>query len=59
MNLVFELEDYEFSATMEDMDFGEEFTAYYDQCQPLQYDADNLPDFVYVEWLYVLPLYAT
>lgn len=46
MNIVFELEDYEFTATLGSVEFGEEFTAYFDHCQALEYDADNLADFV-------------
>ncbi|KAI1301966.1 hypothetical protein EDD11_005766 [Mortierella claussenii] len=46
MNLVFELEDYEFTAKLDSIEFGEQFTAYHNHCQSLSYDADNLADFV-------------
>lgn len=43
MNVVFDVEDYEFMGKLGDVDIGKEFTAYYDHCQPLSYDSDNLP----------------
>ncbi|KAG0314013.1 hypothetical protein BGZ99_008434, partial [Dissophora globulifera] len=46
MNVVFEMEDYEFTAKLDSVEFGEEFTAYFNDCQSLSYDADNLADFV-------------
>ncbi|GJJ74901.1 hypothetical protein EMPS_07259 [Entomortierella parvispora] len=46
MNIIFDMEDYAFMATSDGVDFGEEFTDYYEHCQPLRYDAHNLPDFV-------------
>ncbi|KAF9974105.1 hypothetical protein BGZ73_002603 [Actinomortierella ambigua] len=46
MNIVFEVEDYEFTAKVDNLVFGEQFTAYYTDCQSLSYDADNLSDFV-------------
>ncbi|KAK3807935.1 MAG: hypothetical protein J3Q66DRAFT_86679 [Benniella sp.] len=46
MNIVFELDNFAFTATLDGIDFGKEFTSYYEDCQSLQYDADNLADFV-------------
>ncbi|KAF9186657.1 hypothetical protein BGZ51_009347 [Haplosporangium sp. Z 767] len=45
MNIVFEMENYEFTAKLGSVEFGEQFTAYYNHCQSLSYDADNLADF--------------
>ncbi|KAG0264178.1 hypothetical protein BG011_007332 [Mortierella polycephala] len=46
MNIVFEIEDYEFAAKLDSVEFGEQFTAYHNHCQSLNYDADNLADFM-------------
>ncbi|GJJ74902.1 hypothetical protein EMPS_07260 [Entomortierella parvispora] len=46
MNAMFDIEDYAFTATLGEVDFGEEFTAYYEHCKSLIYDHNNLADFV-------------
>ncbi|KAG0362199.1 hypothetical protein BGZ54_008720, partial [Gamsiella multidivaricata] len=46
MNVVIEMNDYEFTAKLDSVTFGEQFTAYHNHCQSLSYDADNLADFV-------------
>ncbi|KAG0041368.1 hypothetical protein BGZ83_001893, partial [Gryganskiella cystojenkinii] len=45
MNVVFDVEDFEFTAKLDKVEFGNEFTAYYNHCQTLRYDSDNLADF--------------
>ncbi|KAF9546982.1 hypothetical protein EC957_008986 [Mortierella hygrophila] len=46
LNVVFDTEDYEFTAKLGMVDFGKEFRAYYGHCRLLSYDSDNLSDFV-------------
>ncbi|KAG0272469.1 hypothetical protein BGZ95_011793 [Linnemannia exigua] len=45
MNIECDMEDFEFTAKLGEVDVGKEFTTYYDQYQPLRYDSDNLADF--------------
>ncbi|KAG9071328.1 hypothetical protein KI688_005539 [Linnemannia hyalina] len=46
LNVVFDTENYDFTAKLGEVDFGKEFTAYYDHCRLLSYDSENLSDFV-------------
>ncbi|KAG0256116.1 hypothetical protein DFQ27_005891 [Actinomortierella ambigua] len=60
MNAVFDVENFEFTAKLGSIEFGEQFTAYYTHCQSLTYDADNLPDFVptYLQKKYLGSIYV-
>ncbi|KAF9137715.1 hypothetical protein BGX30_009972 [Mortierella sp. GBA39] len=49
MSAVIEKEDFEFTAKLGSIEFGEDFTAYFNHYQALRYDADNLADSMNVE----------
>ncbi|KAG0069746.1 hypothetical protein BGZ90_000098 [Linnemannia elongata] len=46
MNVEFDMEDYELTAKLGEVDVGKKFTAYYDHCQPLRYDSNNFANYM-------------